>query len=582
MIEEAQDLQGRLDIQTQQTISIERKLNYARRLLEDERKARKTAENDKAQLEAKLDSLRTLLINDNTMKDETRKHLQVLSTFAKKRKSTHQIEEEDITEINSTGSFLSDLSLTQSGDDILDAKPNFSQKWKKHRPSFNNSNLVTLSGKKTRLSTGNRRSARRKLIIYVQELFLIICKFPLVSLMDFGPSDKIVTQTKLTIPADRHAPIIAEASIEPISNPTSSSEDDRQQYHAANITPQNKKFAPQEPLKTPMSNFKSQQKFYTPSAPSLKDIENLHEELYSTVKKKTATISGRPHVFSSKTFLKPESCGYCSKKIRFGSVAFKCSECRTCIHQDCRDKFTVSCLPQNTTPTASKTPRCLGTISEYSPNCSPMIPALIVHCVNEIETRGLNEAGLYRVSGSDRDVKALKEKFLKNNGIPNIQEVDVHVLCGCVKDFLRSLSEPLIPLALWTVFSNAAQTIPTDDDMDANKDVYKAVEMLPQPNRDTLAYLILHFQRIAECPDVKMPLTNFAKIFGPTIIGYSSPNPDEHKVFAETQVQYSVMFSLLNIPTDYWNKFITLDTITPYEERKAIENYGSKFYSGTI
>lgn len=224
----------------------------------------------------------------------------------------------------------------------------------------------------------------------------------------------------------------------------------------------------------------------------------------------------------------------------------------------------------------------MGTVSDYVPSLAPMIPALIVHCVNEIETRGLKEVGLYRISGSDRDVKALKEKFLRNNGIPHLTEVDVHVLCGCVKDFLRSLRERLIPLNLWTAFSNAAQSIPSDDEEGTvNKDVYRAVERLPQPNRDTLAYLIMHFQRISDIPEVKMPLTNFAKIFGPTIVGYSCAEPDQHMMFAETQVQFTVMFALLSIPTDYWNRFILLDQPTRQEEKREIETYGSKFYAGT-
>lgn len=563
MLEENQDLQGRLDAQTQQTISIERKLNYARKLLETERKARRDAENDRTQLEQKIESLRALLIKDNTIKNETRRHLEELGTFTKKRKSTHQVEEEP-NEIDSTGSFLSDLSLTQSNDDILDAKPatGVNQKWKKHRPSANNnSGFLNASGKKSRVSTDKRRSAR-------------------LSLLDYGAGDKIVTQTKLTIPASKFAPIYAEATIEPYPNPSISSTDNDDHrkvitHHYFNTPQSRTKPEFKTPMKTPASHMKNN-KFITPSAPSLDDLDN-QNDLYATVKKKTTTvICGRPHHFSSKTFLKPESCGYCNKKIRFGSAALKCSECRTCIHQDCREKFTVGCLPQNGTPTSSKV---MGKIEDYAPKIAPMVPAVIVHCVNEIETRGLNEIGLYRISGSDRDVKALKEKFLRNNGIPNLQELDVHVLCGCVKDFLRSLREPLIPLYLWTTFSNAAQTIPTDD-VDTNKEVYMAVEKLPQSNRDTLAYLIMHFQRIAECPEVKMPLTNFAKIFGPTIVGYSSSEPEQqqHKMFAETQIQYSVMFSLLNIPTDYWNKFIMLDHATEQEEKKAIETYGSKFY----
>lgn len=568
MIEETQDLQGRLDAQTQQTISIERKLNYARKLLETERKSRRDAENEKTQLEQKIESLRALLIKDNTIKNETRRHLEELGTFTKKRKSTHQIEEEEgENEIDSTGSFLSDLSLTQSNDDILDAKPatNINQKWKKHRPSANNnSGFLNASGRKSRVSTDKRRSAR-------------------LSLLDYGAGDKIVTQTKLTIPANKYAPIYAEATIEPVSRAyqtpsiTSTDDDDRKIIHHYYNAPQTRqqKSEFKTPMKTPSTLIKIN-KFITPSAPSLDDLDQ--NDLYSTVKKKT--ISGRPHHFSSKTFLKPESCGYCNKKIRFGSAALKCSECRTCIHQDCREKFTVGCLPQNGTPTSSKV---MGKIEDYAPKIAPMVPAVVVHCVNEIETRGLTEIGLYRISGSDRDVKALKEKFLRNNGIPNLQELDVHVLCGCVKDFLRSLREPLIPLFLWTTFSNAAQTIPTDDN-DTNKEVYMAIEKLPQANRDTLAYLIMHFQRIAECPEVKMPLTNFAKIFGPTIVGYSSSEPEQqqHKMFAETQIQYSVMFSLLSIPTDYWNKFIMLDQATEQEEKKAIETYGSKFYQRKI
>jgi Rac GTPase-activating protein 1 len=399
--------------------------------------------------------------------------------------------------------------------------------------------------------------------------------------------DKIVTQTKLTIPADKRKPIHAESTIESIPHelptPSTSSSEDNQGPTQYYNTPMKKKsaeyFKTPTPVKPHVSQIYSNTKFYTPSAPSLDDL-NRETDVYATVKKKTATIT-RPHNFSSKTFLKPEVCGVCSKKIRFGSVGIKCSDCRTNLHQDCREKFVTSCLPQSATPIASKT-NSMGTIGDYTPSLAPMVPALIVHCVNEIETRGLNEIGLYRISGSDRDVKALKEKFLKNQGIPNLSEIDVHVLCGCVKDFLRSLKERLIPLSLWSTFSNAAQTIPSDEEEGpVHRDVYSAVDKLPQPNRDTLAYLIMHFQRISECPEVKMPLTNFAKIFGPTIVGYSCAEPDQHMMFAETQIQYSVLLALLSMPIDYWHKFIALDQPTRQEQRREIETYGSKFYSGT-
>lgn len=86
-----------------------------------------------------------------------------------------------------------------------------------------------------------------------------------------------------------------------------------------------------------------------------------------------------------------------------------------------------------------------------------MVPAIIVHCIKEIELRGFNEVGLYRVPGSERDVKQLRERFLRGKGSPNLNEIDVHVICGTIKDFLRSLREPLITQALWSEFISVSE-----------------------------------------------------------------------------------------------------------------------------
>lgn len=51
---EARDIQSHLDEQTQQTIALDRKLNYARKMLESERKARREAEAEKEQLVSQL------------------------------------------------------------------------------------------------------------------------------------------------------------------------------------------------------------------------------------------------------------------------------------------------------------------------------------------------------------------------------------------------------------------------------------------------------------------------------------------------------------------------------------------------
>lgn len=110
----------------------------------------------------------------------------------------------------------------------------------------------------------------------------------------------------------------------------------------------------------------------------------------------------------------------------------------------------------------------------------------------QVESRGLSEKGIYRVSGSEKEVKSLKERILRGKSALNLSSVDIHVICGCIKDFLRGLREPIIPTHLWKEFSNAVQMI---DDKDIERKLMAAVDLLPQANRDTMAYLILHLQR---------------------------------------------------------------------------------------
>lgn len=76
--------------------------------------------------------------------------------------------------------------------------------------------------------------------------------------------------------------------------------------------------------------------------------------------------------------------------------------------------------------------------------------------------------------------------------MPALGEIDLHVICGCIKDFLRDLREPLLPTRLWAAFANAVQNF---DDKQAVRDLHIALNQLPQANRDTLAFLILHLQR---------------------------------------------------------------------------------------
>lgn len=68
-----------------------------------------------------------------------------------------------------------------------------------------------------------------------------------------------------------------------------------------------------------------------------------------------------------------------------------------------------------------------------------------------------SQTGLYRLSGADRTVKELKEKFLRGKTVPVLSKVDdIHAITGLLKDFLRNLKEPLLTFQLNRTFMNAA------------------------------------------------------------------------------------------------------------------------------
>ncbi|KAH0548085.1 hypothetical protein KQX54_000358, partial [Cotesia glomerata] len=56
-----------------------------------------------------------------------------------------------------------------------------------------------------------------------------------------------------------------------------------------------------------------------------------------------------------------------------------------------------------------------------------------------------------------------------------------------------------------------------------------------------------------------MPISNLAKVFGPTLVGYSSQEPSASSMLSETKTQAAIVESLLKIPSDYYANFVNPD-----------------------
>uniref|UniRef100_A0A803TAI8 Rho-GAP domain-containing protein n=1 Tax=Anolis carolinensis TaxID=28377 RepID=A0A803TAI8_ANOCA len=87
---------------------------------------------------------------------------------------------------------------------------------------------------------------------------------------------------------------------------------------------------------------------------------------------------------------------------------------------------------------------------------------------------------------------------------------DIRAVCELLKHFLRNLKEPLLIFHLSKAFVEGAEI---SDDNNSVAAMYQSVGELPQANRDTLASLMLHFQRVAQNPDTKMDISNLANVF---------------------------------------------------------------------
>ncbi|NXY79681.1 RGAP1 protein, partial [Glareola pratincola] len=274
--------------------------------------------------------------------------------------------------------------------------------------------------------------------------------------------------------------------------------------------------------------------------------------------------------------IRPEPCGVCGSRIRFGKAAVKCRQCQLLLHPKCREQCPSPCAPR---PRHHAWP-CEGVLADFASPTPPLVPALVVQCVTEVETRGLTETGLYRVPGAEQLVREWKRRLLQAGGaLPALSSVaDIHVVCGVLKDFLRGLKEPLVTFSLHPAFLRAAD-IP--DDAACGTALRHVVSKLPPANRDTLAFLMLHLLRVSRSPDCKMDVFNLSRVFGPTLVGHGSANPTPLAIMEDTPRQCKVrgflrcglcpghcwhphppslpaqvVAQLLSLPPNFWRGFL--------------------------
>nr|XP_020467023.1 active breakpoint cluster region-related protein-like [Monopterus albus] len=184
-----------------------------------------------------------------------------------------------------------------------------------------------------------------------------------------------------------------------------------------------------------------------------------------------------------------------------------------------------------------------------------LVPHVVRCCVEEVERRGMDEVGIYRVSGTSSEISKLKAAFNSNlrEAVTRLRSAEVNTVSGLLKLYFRELPEPLIPTEL---FQSLTRVLDIKDLDSRLSSMLSLLHSCPDANHHTFLYLMHHLQRISERENInKMSLMNLATVFGPSLLRPPVVGLGHHgfavDISQEVVVQVQVVFWYLqcsNLP----------------------------------
>ncbi|CAO2597026.1 Chn1 [Lemmus lemmus] len=201
------------------------------------------------------------------------------------------------------------------------------------------------------------------------------------------------------------------------------------------------------------------------------------------------------HNFKVHTFRGPHWCEYCAN-FMWGLIAqgVKCADCGLNVHKQCSKMVPNDCKPD--LKHVKKVYSCdLTTLVKAHTTKRPMVVDM---CIREIESRGLNSEGLYRVSGFSDLIEDVKMAFDREVMDPDEQLETLH----------------------------------------------EALRQLPPAHCETLRYLMAHLKRVTlHEKENLMSAENLGIVFGPTLM--RSPELDPMAALNDIRYQRLVVELLI-------------------------------------
>uniref|UniRef100_A0A8C7CML8 Unconventional myosin-IXAa-like n=1 Tax=Oncorhynchus kisutch TaxID=8019 RepID=A0A8C7CML8_ONCKI len=219
------------------------------------------------------------------------------------------------------------------------------------------------------------------------------------------------------------------------------------------------------------------------------------------------------HIFKSTQYSIPTYCEYCSSLIWMMDRACVCKLCRYACHRKCCSRMTTKCSKKYDLELSS---RQFGVEVSRLTSEERTVPLVVEKLINYIEMHGLYTEGIFRKSGSTNKIKELRQGLDTDVSSMNLDDYNIHVIAGVLKQWLRDLPNPLMTFELYEEFLRA---MGQPDQKEVIRGVYSVIDLLSRTHLSTLERLIFHLVRIALQEDTnRMSANALAIVFAPCIL----------------------------------------------------------------
>ncbi|KAF2752782.1 RhoGAP-domain-containing protein, partial [Pseudovirgaria hyperparasitica] len=202
------------------------------------------------------------------------------------------------------------------------------------------------------------------------------------------------------------------------------------------------------------------------------------------------------------------------------------------------------------------------------------LPAVVYRCLEYLQAKGAeHEEGIFRLSGSNITIKALRERFNNEGDVRLLdgQLHDMHAVASLLKLYLRELPASILTRDLHLAFLRVLE--PSTAREDRVWVLNELVHKLPSVNRELLQALSSFLIDIVTNSDVnKMTIRNVGIVFAPTL---NIPAP----LISLLLTEYSDIFGHVPQPDEMARQPREITVTAPPEDSDAIRSPRHQMFS---